>query len=148
MVDTEAVAQALFDLAKGAQTSALPFVSFSRRFQHWELTNENDWPCFYQFQEPARNVSGGARGLPVHRMKVLWIMYLRKSAGPDDPISPLLNQYYDALTNVLMPSFEGTKQTLGELVIDCFQDGDALTDEGLLDTPSLISIPITILIGI
>jgi hypothetical protein len=60
-----------------------------------------------------------------------------------------LNNYLDALEAALQPvTGAGPKQTLGGLVNNAFIDGDVIIDEGLNSgPPALISIPITINVG-
>lgn len=146
--NTEAVMAALFALAQGVNSPATPFNVMSRRMRHFNDVTPEEIPAFFQFQAPGRNTEGGVRGLPVHRLKVFWICYLPGSQGLDDVVSPTMNNYYDALSNALLVPFGGMKNTLGGLVTNCYEDGQGINDEGLLTTPSLIVIPITILTGI
>jgi len=146
--NTEAVMAALFAIAQGVNSPSTPFNTMSRRMRHFNDVPPEEIPAFFQFQAPGRSTEGGVRGLPVHRLKVFWICYLPGSQGLDDVVSPTMNNYYDALSNALLVPFGGMKNTLGGLVTNCYEDGQGLNDEGLLTTPSLIVIPITILTGI
>lgn len=148
MINTEAVMSALFALAQKANTTQTPFNVMSRRFRHFKDVAAEDMPAFFQFQAPGRQTEGGVRSLGVHRQKVYWIVYLPGSQSLDDVVSPLMNQYYDALSNLLVSPIAGRPNTLGGLVTNCYEDGQGINDEGLLDTPSLICVPITILSGI
>lgn len=162
MINTELMMQRLFSIAEAVNGNATPFVTQSRRFVHFKDVAPEAMPAMYQFQNPVRNTAGGVRGIPREEIGVSWFVYLPKSTGPDDVVSPALNQYYDALSDALLTTiFDSNgiptvgaipagyqKQTLGGLVTNCYKDGNGLTDEGLLDTPSLIVIPIKILTGI
>lgn len=145
---TEQIMAALFALAQSINTPETPFVIMSRRMRHFKDVSASDFPAFFQFQSPVRSTSGGVRGLPKDEIGVSWFVYLPMSQDLNDVVSPALNNYYDALSNVLLTPFGGQLQTLGGLVTNCYKDGAGLTDEGLLDTPSLIHIPIKILVGI
>jgi hypothetical protein len=163
MTSTESVMQNLFSIATALQNSATPFTLMSRRFRHFKDVDPSMYPAFFQFQAPTRNTSGGVRRLPEEEIGVSWFVYLPGSQNLDDVVSPALNNYYDALSDALLTTMiipgappvvklggqlAGMPQTLGGLVTQCYKDGDGLTDEGLLDTPSLIHIPIKILVGI
>lgn len=145
---TESIMQALFALAQTANTPETPFTIMSRRMRHFKDVTPEEIPAFFQFQNPVRETTGGVRKLPKEIIGVSWFVYLPKSQSIDDVVSPALNNYYDALSNVLLSPIGGLPQTLGGLVTQCYKDGQGLTDEGLLDTPSLIHIPIKIITGI
>lgn len=163
-VSTESVMQNLFSIALALQTDVnTPFTYMSRRFRHFKDVDQSLLPAFFQFQNPVRSTAGGVRNLPIDTVRVSWLVYLPGSQTLEDVVSPALNNYYDALSNALLTTLiipgspptvrldgqpAGMPQTLGGLVQKCYKDGDGLTDEGLLDTPSLIHIPISILVGI
>ena|ERR1700731_284928 len=146
---TEAVMQALFALAQTVNTPQTPFQVMSRRMRHFKDVAAEEIPALFQYQSPGGRTAEGVRGLPVRRIKVSWIVYLPGSSGPDDPVSPTMNLYQDALSNVLLANLNPqNRNTLGGLVTNCYEDGQGVFGEGLLTTPSLIVIPITILTGI
>lgn len=147
--DSEAVAKALFQLALNVNSPAVPFNVMSRRMRLFKDVQSQELPAFFQFQSPERSTHGGVRGLPVEEIGFNWFVYLPKSQGLNDVVSPALNQYYDVLSNALLPPNGNvqSKNTLGGLVTNCYKDGRGLTDEGLLDTYSLIMIPIKVLVG-
>ena len=145
--DTEPIMAALFALALTLQNSSTPFVVMSRRMRHFNDVPAEQMPAFFQYQAPGVSTTKGERGLPVKKRRVLWIAYLPGSQSLDDTVSPAMNAYYDALSNLLLPDFTNPRQTLGGLCTACYEDGQGLADEGLLTTPSLIVIPITILNG-
>lgn len=151
--NTEAVMAKLFSLAQGVNSTAVPFKFMSRRMRHFKDVGAEIMPAFFQFQAPGRETNQGVRGLPVHRLEVRWIVYLPGSKGLNDAVSPRMNLYYDALSNALLSnSPQGpngiSRNTLGGLVTNCYEDGRGIFDEGLLETQSLIVIPITILTGV
>lgn len=150
--NTEAIMAALFQLAQGVNTAATPFKVMNRRMRHFNDVTPAEIPAFFQFQAPGRNAEGAVRAgvLKVIRRKVFWICYLPGSQGINDVVSPKMNQYYDALANALLPMGRDLSQgrnTLGGLCTNCYEDGQGINDEGLLTTPSLIVIPITIITG-
>jgi hypothetical protein len=156
--NTEAIMAALFKIAQGVNTAkpgnpgATPFNVMSRRWVHFNQVTPDMIPAFYQQQLAGRTIEGGVRGLPVHKMKVRWIVYLPGSQGPQDVVSPTINKYYDALSQALYSQSTSPRgisvNTLGGLCANCYEDGLGINDEGLLTTPSLIVIPITILTAI
>jgi hypothetical protein len=164
MISSEAVAANLFNIARKLQDSpTTPFKLVSRRWRMWDKVPTEQIPAFFQFQSPTQKLSGGLRPLLKREMRVLWMVYLPVSQNLNDVVSPALNRYFDALINALQTSSvtesgvvtlnavpSGTVQSLGfpGKVTGCYADGDALTDEGLLSTYSLLVIPITILYGV
>lgn len=162
-INTETIIQRLFSIVKAVAASPDNPVSFnlmSRRFRHFKDVDPSLYPAFFQFQNPTRNTVGGVRKLPVETIGVSWFVYLPGSQSLDDVVSPALNNYYDILSDALLTTsfvagvailngqHAGMPQTLGGLATQCYKEGDGLTDEGLLETPSLIHIPIKILVGI
>jgi hypothetical protein len=156
--NTEKIMQALFALAQGVNTykpgnpGATPFNVMSRRFRHFNDVTPSEIPAFFQHQLAGRTIEKGVRGLPVHRLRVRWVCYLPGSPTIRDTVSPIINQYYDALSQALYaksgPNIGISINTLGGLCANCYEDGLGINDEGLLTTPSLIVIPITILTAI
>ena len=164
LLNSELVMQRLFSIAVAVgQNPATPFTTQSRRFVHFNDVPPEAMPAMYQFQNPVRETKGGVRPLPKQDIGVSWFVYLPKSTGPDDVVSPALNQYWDALTQAILTTLfdasgnptvgavpAGSRPQdlgLGPTKVNCYVDGPGLTDEGLLSTPSLIIIPIKILTG-
>lgn len=152
-VSTESIMQALFNLALSVNTDATSFNVMSRRWRHFKDVDPDEMPAFFQTQLSGKTTRGGVRGLPVYEYKIRWCVYLPGSTSLDDVVSPAMNDYYDALSNCLLTNApQGpngiSRNTLGGLVSNCYEDGQVFFDEGLLVTPSLIVIPITILTGI
>lgn len=148
--NTEKIMAALFALGQTINTPTTPFKVMNRRMRNFPDVQPTEIPAFFQFQAPGFTIGEAVRGLPVYKRKVFWIVYLPGSAGLNDAVSPTMNKYYDALLNVLRPAGADLVQqrnTLGGLCINCYPEGQGITDEGLLTTPSLIVIPITILTG-
>lgn len=148
--NTEAIMAALFALGQSVNTPSTPFKVATRRMRNFPDVPSGEIPAFFQFQAPGFTIGEGVRGLQVYRRKVYWIVYLPGSAGINDVVSPTMNKYYDAMLNALQPTGADMIQrrnTLGGLCTNCYADGQGITDEGLLTTPSLIVIPITILTG-
>lgn len=152
-VSTEQVFAALFALGCSiagtkAAPSATPFKTTSRVFVQWTKTTSDQWPALYQ-QETVQNLDGFDRGAGRQFLRAWWWIYLATSSGPQDVSSIRMNNYRDALLAALKPPPRmGPKQTLGiPGVVNCYPQGALIMDEGLMEPPSLIRIPITILIG-
>jgi hypothetical protein len=149
-IDTEQVFAALFALLNplAAKTSATPFVTVSRRFKQWSQTTSTMWPAVYQFQV-TQGLEGFDRGVGKQSLRAWWFVYLNPSEGDADIVSQRMNRYRDALLNVLKPTPRmGPRMTLGiPGISNVYPDGGLLMDEGLLEPPALIRIPITILTG-
>lgn len=151
--DTEAIMAKLFQLALAVNTPSTPFKIMNRRMRHFNDVGPDLWPAFFQFQAPGIETNGGERGLPRQKLRVFWICYLPVSQNIDDVVSPAMNRYYDALRNAVLPTNihvvpGASRNTLGGLVTNCYVDGRGIMDEGLLQTPSLIILPITITTGV
>jgi hypothetical protein len=152
-ISSEQVFAALFALAtplagSNANPSLTPYKIMSRRFKHWSQVPADQYPAFYQFQTP-QTATGYDRGVGKLTMRASWYVYLPTSANDQDIVSTRMNNYKDALLNVLRPANNtGYWQTLGlRGVAKAFPDGQIFMDEGLLEPPALIRIPISILIG-
>ena len=160
MVSSETLIGNLFKIAQSINTAVTPVRLTSRRWRMYDKVAAEQLPALFQFQSPIRKMSGGVRPLLKQEIRVLWMMYLPLSPDFNTVVSPALNNYSDVLINALqttrfgpngaltpngMPA--GTIQDLGfPGKVNCYVDGDALTDEGLLSTYSLLVIPITILL--
>jgi hypothetical protein len=166
MIASETLLSNLFAIAQSISSPSLPINLVSRRWRMYKDVAPEELPALFQFQSPTRKLSGGVRPLLKNEIRVLWMMYLPMSQDLNDVVSTGLNQYFDLLVNALQTSSvipnasatptvkpnavpKGTIQALGfPGKINCYADGDALTDEGLLSTYSLIVLPITILTGL
>lgn len=145
--DLEPVAQALFSVAESTNTEETPYVIMNRRFRHFKDVPPDEIPALFQYQMPGFSIARAVRSLPVFVFEFRWMVYLPVSSSLDDPTSPTMNNYVTALIRSLLPTPAMPRNTLGGLVYDCYMDGQGLMDEGLLQTPSLISIPIKVLTG-
>lgn len=151
-VTTEQIYAALFSLGcsiagSPGKPSATPFKVTSRRFKQWSQTQSADWPSFYQFQVP-QTASGYDRGVGRRLLRAWWFVYITPSQNDADIVSTRMNAYVDALLLALSPPIRGQKQQLGiPGVVNVWPDGQILVDEGLLEPPALIRIPISILVG-
>jgi hypothetical protein len=144
----EPIYAALFALGYAAASTATPITSASRRWIAWDQMTAEQSPAFFQ-REPSFAISGGVRGLPKFEFKAEWYLYLTTDPGDLTTVtSTPLNNYATALVNAIMPSIQGTKQTLGGLVENAYIDGRVIVDEGLVSSPAVLFIPITILAGL
>lgn len=147
IVNLEPAMAALFKRAQAVNTPATPFKVMSRRMRHFTDVKPEEIPALFQFQAPGFTIEKAQRSLPVFRYRVWWMVYLPVSQNLGNPTSPQMNNYVTALTQALTPSVAEPRITLRGLVYECYLDGQGLMDEGLLTTPSLIALPITILHG-
>lgn len=160
-MNSETLINNLFRIAQSINTPITPFKIISRRWRHFKDVAPEEVPCLFQFQSPSRKMIGGVRPLLKQELRLLWCAYLPMSQTLSDVVSPALNNYCDVLVNALqttMVSASGAATPNGRLAgtiqdlgfpgkVHCYADGDALTDEGLLSTYSLLVVPITILVG-
>lgn len=144
----EEIFAALFALAQTANTQATPFAVMSRRFIPWAQRENLEAPELYQLQLEQPGTQKGHFALTTWNLKALWVCYF--PVNTDDlttPTSPTLNNYMDALEAAIKAP-PSRKQNLGGLVENAYIDGQVLIDEGLNSgPPALISIPITINVG-
>lgn len=143
----EPIYAALFAVAQSAKSDAIPFTTMSRRWIAWDQMASEQSPALFQRQPPL-DVQGGARGLPKFELKAEWYIYL--ATDPSDlstVTATALNNYVTALISALQGSIPGQQQTLGGLVQNAYVDGQIVLDEGLISSPAVALIPITILTG-
>lgn len=149
-VPREQIAVALWNLLQTANTQATPFATMSRRWIPWSSTASYQCPALFQMQLPSK-ATGGERGLTRWTMRFAIWVYL--NVNTDDLVtvaSTPLNAYFDAIEATLSPpppSGPNARQTLGGIVQSVFIDGDPAVDEGLLDPPSLLIIPVSVITG-
>lgn len=165
MISSETLISNLFKIAQSVNVPSTPIRLTSRRWRMFDKVAPEQLPALFQFQSPTRKTTGGVRPLLKFEIRVLWMMYLPLSPDFNTVVSPALNNYCDTLINALLTTrvvqvgsnpnitpngmLAGTIQDLGfPGKVNCYVDGDVLTDEGLLSTYSLLVIPITILTGI
>lgn len=143
----EPIYAALFAIGSSIHGSSTPLTTMSRRWVSWDQMAPELSPAFYQRQPPF-DVAGGARGIPKFELKAEWYVYL--ATDPTDfstVTATALNNYVTALITALQGSLPGAKQTLGGLVENAYVDGKVILDEGLISSPAVALIPITILTG-
>lgn len=158
---SETLINNLFRIAQSINSPTTPIRLCSRRWRMFDKVAAAELPAMFQFQSPIRKMNGGVRQLLKQEIRLLWMVYLPMSQTLNDVVSPALNNYCDVLVNALQTTtvnaagaaipntkLAGTIQDLGfPGRVQCYADGDALTDEGLLSTYSLLVVPITILVG-
>jgi hypothetical protein len=148
MRDLESIYAALFARAQAVNASSTPFTTMSRRWLPWDQMNAEQSPGFFQ-RQPRFAVAGGDRGLPKFTLRVEWYVYLTTDPADLQTVTATpINNYATALINAILPTLQGQRQTLGGLVENAYIDGEVLIDEGLLSSPAVLLIPITILTGL
>jgi hypothetical protein len=146
----EEIFAALFAQAQLASTATTPFAVLSRRYVPFSERTDLEDAELYQVELNQTGKQTGHFGLTKWDMKALWVCYFPVDTDDLKTLtSPTLNNYLDALEAAMQPvTGAGPKQTLGGLVNNAFIDGDVIIDEGLNSgPPALISIPITINVG-
>ena len=148
MRDIEAIYAALFAKGQAVNSAQTPLTTQSRRWIAWDQMAAEQSPAFFQ-REPKFNVSGGERGLSRFVFRAEWYLYLATDPSDLGTVTATpINNYATAFINALLPSLQGQKQTLGGLVENAYIDGEVLIDEGVISSPAILFIPITILTGL
>lgn len=161
-VDPETIYQALFNTIcginapqAGGAPSLTPLTTMSRRWRKWDQVGDELMPAFYQFQPPDGIKVDQVRqfGPGRYRLKADLYFYIAVSIGDlTTPTSPVLNAYFKAVDQILYPTIQspgGARQQLGlgPGVEHCWIDGTVIFDEGLLNPPAILMVPITIISG-
>lgn len=166
----ELLMQRLFSILSSVPTNNANIPQWglcSRRMRLFDQVPSEVLPAAFQFQSPVREADGYVRGIGKDMIGVNWMVYFPNSPDLATVVSPPLNDCFDALSNALtsarwdsngnvIPSSlaagvlpgQPQAQNLGfPGQVMCYKDGPGLTDEGLLQTHSLVHVPIKILIG-
>lgn len=174
----EQVYAALFQLlltANDQLPDELKFVTTGRKLLAWTDVPEPNQPAMFLKQGPQEGFQGQPKhastvyttGLPTWIWTCnVWIYFRLDAANLQQPVVPdqIVNAYIDAIEKVItgVPgqpgqynyAVGGNLQTLASvnggvpLVFNTWFDGTVNFDDGLLDNQGVISIPISILIGV
>lgn len=144
-VTREQAAIALFNLVSTSST----YKYTSRRFQMWDQVPANQKPALFQVEHEETHTRGKTATPAIRTLDIdIWV-YI--ASGRDPNYTPItdLNNLIDAIDpvsgGVLVPDNWQNRQTLGNLVYDCFIDGKITKVSGDLDGNGLAIIPIKII---
>ena len=148
MRDIESIYASLFELGKAAASTVTPLTTASRRWIAWDQMSPEQSPAFFQ-REPSFDVSGGVRRVSKFEFRAEWYIYLATDPADLTTVTATpLNKYANALIDALMPTIQGTQQSLGGLVEQAYIDGRVIKDDGVISSPAVLYIPIKILCGL
>ena len=140
MTSRETIISALFTLLQG--TAGIN--TSSRKVKHWSEVTQREQPALFLAQGK-ETLQAAKMGEPVrHTLTAMVYLYAHTQADSKTAPSQILNPVVDAIEAALHPTFEGTKQTLGGLVVHAGIVGTIETDEGALGDQGVVIIPIEI----
>lgn len=162
----EQIYAALFQQICTVNTPATPLEVMSRRWRKWDESSLV-FPAFYQMElgiENSQEKSPKGFGPQRYTLKALLFFYFAVDIGDTTtPSSPTLNAYYTAIDDVMQPSIisaiaapnmkpnqmQSARQQLGgDVGIEhAYIDGVVQFDEGLVNPPAMLVVPITVLTG-
>lgn len=152
--------------APGAAVSQTPLNVMSRRWRKWDESGLL-FPAFYQMElgiDNSQEKSPRGFGPQRYTLKALLFFYFEVDvADTINPISPTLNLYYNAIDLAMQPTIisgiagpnqkpnqmQSARQQLGGNVgiEHAYIDGVTQFDEGLVNPPAMLVVPITIISG-
>lgn len=115
----------------------------SRHLEHIADYDVANMPAGFQHQT-TMPITESKRGVRI-RQKILnvdWYFYV--PASPDAPASPVLNALVQKALDALAPDPVIEKQTLGNVVTDCYVEGTVEFYEGVLQDRAVAILPIKI----
>ncbi len=141
---------ALFDQLAGAQFAApiagkTGWATISRRIRLWGDVARADQPALFIVDHSETNAYGADNLLAKATMNVELFVYVATGRDPTAIPARDLNVALDAIFNVLAPTPENARQTLGGLVHSCRIEGRIVKDPGDLDGQGLLITPLKIL---
>ena len=140
MTSRESVYQALFDLTLPLFPSTLK--SRSRVAINWDKSEPEEQPSLYQIQNSESALT--LKGTPnVYTLTCEWYVYVNATNDPNALHSTPINDIFDALEAVLLPSGGKDSQDLGGLVSRVYV-GTREIHEGLLGHQVIGILPINI----
>ena len=122
MTSRETIISALFTLLQG--TAGIN--TSSRKVKHWSEVTQREQPALFLAQGK-ETLQAAKMGEPVrHTLTVMVYLYAHTQADSKTAPSQILNPIVDAIEAALHPTFEGTKQTLGGLVVLRWRERDRI----------------------
>lgn len=100
--DPEPIYASLF--AKFSSLKPTPFITMSRRWQHWSGFSGDLQPALFQVQSDPKtmNYSWGADGMPIIKAWAELVIYCR-TEDEGQPMSPKINQLVNAVLGMIEP---------------------------------------------
>lgn len=156
IIDPETIYQGLFEFVCQLNTAATPLKTMSRRWRHWDTIGSDPLPAFFQLQPTDSGLRVSQQkhfGQSKYEYHASLFFYFAVDVNDEyTPISPTLNVYLKAIDQLFQPNIQspgGSRQQigLGPQVENAWIDGIVRFDEGLINPPAILFVPITILTG-
>lgn len=159
VVTREQIATALLNLlltasfvTLGSQGQAIGFVTSGRRFRTWEDVNGSQQPAIF-LTEPKEHHARQELITPAVRVITYdAFVYINDGANKAATVTAVtsLNNILDAIDpitgGVLKPSPLSDRQTLGNIVYDCWIEGEVVKVPGDLNGQGVMVIPIKVIL--
>ncbi|HUC76728.1 MAG TPA: hypothetical protein VMS04_15610 [Vicinamibacterales bacterium] len=143
----EQIYTALWSLITSNINAQGQFVTMQRYLRHFADVSPGEMPALYMEERGEQWVKKG-KGIPAIRtLKADVLIYVNTG----DPLavlpSTLVNNALDVLDDIVeQPGNPGNVQTLGGIVEHVYIEGQVAIAEGLLQSTSIVRVPITVLI--
>ena len=141
MIDREAIAAALFDVARDSGG----YVTVGRRLRHWSDVTPTEMPALFMSEK------GGHAAYQAQAVPTTWTLrydffIYAHSSHPYRAPAIVLNELLDSLERALLPSPTTGLQRLGlDTVRHARIEGEVQTDEGVLGDLAIAIVPVEIL---
>jgi hypothetical protein len=123
-----------------------PFVSVSRRLEHWDDVTPSDQPALYVIKH-SEDVVRRKENLPsVTTFKITLMIYIRTGDDQTSVPAETVDTILDAIDTALTPDIMTNRLTLGGLVSHAFISGEIRIEPGDIDGQGIIIVPVDIMV--
>lgn len=146
MATREPIYAALWALVSGDPRAQAVFVTMNRYTRHFDNVPSNETPALFLLQQSETWGQTG-RGIPAKRtLKCSFLVYTYTGDPTAALPSTAINTLLDVLDDVIAKADGSYVQTLGGLVNHVYIEGEIQIAEGLLQSKSIVAVPVTMLI--
>lgn len=134
-----------------SQGQAINFVTSGRRLRFWDEVNGSQMPALFLTELKETHVRQELQTPTVRSIMYHAFIYINDGANKAPIVTPIttLNNILDSIDprygGVLKPDVISNRQTLGNLVYDCYIEGEPEKMPGDLDGQGLMTIPIKVI---
>ena len=134
-----------------SQGQAINFVTSGRRLRFWDEVNGSMMPALFLTELKENHVRQDLQTPAVRTVMYHAFIYINDGANKAASVTPIttLNNILDSIDprygGVLKPDNVSNRQTLGNLVWDCYIEGEPEKMPGDLDGQGLMIIPIKVI---
>lgn len=158
IVTREDVATALLNLLLTAsfitltsQGQAINFVTSGRRFRMWDDVQGSQKPALFLTEGKEHHMRGDLRTPAIRTIMYDAYIFINDGMNKAAQLTPIttINNILDSIDpitdGVLVPDMVSQKQTLGNLVYDCYIEGEIVKVPGDINGQGVLIIPIKVI---